>query len=127
MVCGNIIPLRCNARLHSANFRSGTARGRGLHQERAMTSFGKTAGLALLISFGVVGSSLAQAASGGSRSNGSMSGSNGSMSHGAMSGSMTGSMDHDKMKDKKKDKHAMTSGSMSGGAMSNGSMKEQGH
>src|SRR5579859_4935292 len=86
-----------------------------LLRRRAMKNFGKTAALALFISFGVAGSALAQSESGGAMSNGSMSnGSSDSMSHGAMSGSMTGSMDHDKMKNKKKTKAAMTNGAMTG-------------
>jgi len=40
---------------------------------------------------------------------------------------MTGSMDHDKMKGKKKHKDAMTNGSMSGGSMSSGSMSNSQH
>src|SRR5437879_5226427 len=76
-------------------------------RRNTMKVFGKTAILALSISSGVAGSALAQAASSGSMSNGSMS--NGSMASGSMSsGSMSGSMDHDKMKSKKKTKHAMT-------------------
>src|SRR5689334_6658337 len=94
-----------------------------LFEEKDMKTFGKTAVLAACISFGIAGSALAQSQSGGTMSSGAMSdkpaasGSmSGSMSHNAMSGSMTGSMDHDKMKAKKKDKNAMSSGSMSSGS-----------
>src|SRR5258706_16122596 len=92
-------------------------------RRKHMKIFGKTAALALFISFGVAGAALAQSASGGSMSSGSTS--NGSMSNGAMaSGSMSsGAMsDHAKMKGKKKAKDAMTNGSMSNGSMSSGSM-----
>src|SRR5262249_9069105 len=102
---------------------------RGLYEEKTMRIFGKTA-LALAISFGVAGSALAQAQSGGSMSSGAMSAkpaASGSMSRGWRWGSRTGSMNHDKMKGKKKDKGAMTSGSMSSGSMSSGSMNSQGH